>query len=332
MTFRKILIFQTAFLGDLILTSPLIKSVKKSFPEADVSLVVRKGFKSVFAKSPYLSEIIEFDKKGILRFASFLKSKNFDLVISPHRSHRTSLILFLSGIKRRIGFDKSGFAFLYTDIVKHRMEKGIHEIDRNLSLLTPLKNYPLKVDNEPELPISSEEAEKTVKKFNLEKPFIVLAPGSVWKTKAWLPENFAKVGDYFYKQGFQIVIVGSAKDIPYCQTTEESMKNKAKNLCSKTTLREFLSIIKSASLVISNDSSPVHAAVSFNTPVVEIYGSTVPDFGFFPYRNGTYVEPPVELPCRPCGIHGKKECPEKHFKCMKSITPEKVITAAESLI
>ncbi|SMP06726.1 heptosyltransferase-2 [Desulfurobacterium pacificum] len=332
MAFKKILIFQTAFLGDLILTSPLIKSVKKSFPETEVSLVVRKGFKSVFAQSPYLSEIIEFDKKGIFRFSSFLKSKNFDLVISPHRSHRTSLILFLSGIRRRIGFDKSGFAFLYTDRVKHKMEKRVHEIDRNLNLLTPLKNYSLIVDNEPELPISDEEAEKTAKKFKLEKPFIVLAPGSVWKTKAWLSENFAKVGDYFYKQGFQVVIVGSNKDAPYCQVTEENMKGKAKNLCGKTTLREFFSIIKRASLVISNDSSPVHAAVSFNTPVVEIYGATVPDFGFFPYRNGIYVEPPIELPCRPCGIHGRKECPEKHFKCMKSITPEMVITTAESLI
>jgi heptosyltransferase-2 len=89
--------------------------------------------------------------------------------------------------------------------------------------------------------------------------------------------------------------------------------------------------VKGALLVISNDSSPVHVAISVGTPVVEIYGATVPEFGFFPYRNGVYVEV-KGLPCRPCGIHGGRKCPEGHFKCMVDLKPEVVIEKAEELL
>lgn len=332
MAFERILIFQTAFLGDLILTSPLIKSVKKSFEDAEVFLVVRKGLKGVFEGSKFLKEIIEFDKKSNLNLIKRLKELSFDLVLSPHRSHRTALILFFSGIKKRIGFDRGGFSFLYTDRVKYVRKRGVHEVDRNLSLLSPLEDFGLKIDNTPFLPITEEELSAVKKTFSLNSPYVVLAPGSVWKTKAWIPEYYGAVGTYFKRLGFEVVIVGSRSDKDYCDETFNSMGGKAVNLCGKTTVREFLTLLKGAKLVISNDSAPVHGAVAFNVPVVEIYGSTVPEFGFYPYRNGVYVEPPLPLKCRPCGIHGRRNCPEGHFRCMTSITPDLVIKASEKLL
>ncbi|SMO38223.1 heptosyltransferase-2 [Balnearium lithotrophicum] len=327
----RILIYQTAFLGDLILTSPLIKSVRKSFPDSQIFLVVRRGFEGVFSGFNYLN-IIASEKSSPIKFSKVLRELDIDLAISPHRSHRTSLTLFLSGIPRRIGFNSSGFSFLYTDTVEHKFKRELHEVDRNLSLLEPLKEeFNVYYDSEPELPLNDSYVRKTLEKFSLEKPYVVLAPGSVWHTKAWIPEYYGEVALYLFKRGYQVVLVGSKSDAEYCLRAFESSKGKAINLCGRTSLKEFFSIIKGANLVVSNDSSPVHVAVSVKTPVVEIYGSTVPEFGFFPYGRGEIVEL-RGLKCRPCGIHGRRKCPEGHFKCMVDLKPEIVIERIEKIL
>jgi heptosyltransferase-2 len=330
---NKVLIFQTAFLGDLILTSPLIKSVKKTFPEVEVHLVVRKGLEGVFEGFGYLDKIIPFDKKGFWGFAKKLRKEGYSLVVSPHRSHRTSLILFLSQIPRRVGYDRAGFSFLYTDRVKHEFRKGLHEVERLLNLLKPLESQVSVVyDRKVELPLEDGLYTKTLSRFSLqEKSYALIAPGSVWPTKAWLPEYFAEVGKHLLKRGLKVVLVGSKADEPYCSKVFEEMEGRALNLCGKTSLKEFFALVKGARVLVSNDSSPVHAAAAFNTPVVEVYGATVPDFGFFPYGVGRVVE--VEgLKCRPCGLHGGRSCPEGHFKCMVELSPQKVINAVEELL
>ena len=329
---QKILIFQTAFLGDLILTSPLIKSVKKSFPGSKVHLVVRKGLEGVFEGFGYLDKVIPFDKKGLLGFAKRLRKEGYSLVLSPHRSHRTSLILFLAGIPRRIGYDRAGFSFFYTDRVRHEFREGLHEVERLLSLLKPLEEYGIVYDRDVELPLEEPFYRKTLSRFSLkERAYTVIAPGSVWPTKAWLPEYFAEVGKFLTGRGFKVVIVGSKADKSYCDKVYSYMEGNAVNLCGKTSLKEFFSVIKGARLLVSNDSSPVHVAAAFKTPVVEVYGATVPRFGFFPYGPGKFVE--VEgLKCRPCGLHGGKKCPEGHFKCMVELKPERVVEVVEELL
>jgi len=322
----KVLLFQTAFLGDLILTSPLIKSLKKTFPDSEVHLVVRKGLESVFNGFSAVDRIIPFDKKGVWKFSKKLRQEGYSLAVSPHRSHRTALILFLSRIPRRIGYDKAGFSFLYTDTVSHEFRRELHEVNRLLNLLKPLEaEHSVVYDREVELPLSREEFEENLKKFSLkESAYAVLAPGSVWPTKAWLPEYFAEVGKYLLKKGIPVVIVGSKADYRYCKKVFREMDGAAVNLCGKTSLKEFFAVIKGAKLLISNDSSPVHVAAAFKTPVIEIYGATIPDFGFFPYGPGKFVEL-KGLPCRPCGLHGGKKCPEGHFRCMVDLKPELVI-------
>ncbi len=322
----RILVFQTAFLGDLILTSPLLKSLKKSFKGAEVALVVRKGLESVFSNAPFVDRIIPFDKKGVYGFSRYLR--DYDIAISPHRSHRTSLVLWFSRIKRRIGFDISGFSFLYTDRVKYVRKRGIHEIDRNLSLLKPLEEeFSVTYETAPELPLADDEVSKVIGKFSLDVPYVVVAPGSVWATKRWLPEYYAEVCNYVKGRGFDVVLVGSASERDVCSAVE-ARAGVVKNLCGVTSLREFFAVVKGARLVVSNDSSPVHVAVSVGTPVVEIYGATVPAFGFFPYGEGDFVEI-KNLPCRPCGIHGGKKCPEGHFRCMRDLKPGMVIEKLE---
>ncbi len=326
----KVLTFQTAFLGDLILTSPLLKSLKKSL-KGELHLVVRKGLEDVYKGFWAVDKVIPFDKKGIFNLANQLKKEKYSLAISPHRSHRTSLILFLSGIKRRIGYDKAGFSFLYTDRVKHEFKEGYHEVERLLKLTEPLKReFQIEIEKKLELPLKEEEKLKTREKFKIKNRYAVLAPGSVWPTKAWLPEYFAEVGRWLIKVGLMPVIIGAKGDYKYCKEVEKELPLSL-NLCGKTTLREFFSIIEGAEVVISNDSAPVHAACALKTPVVEIYGPTIPRFGFFPYGKGKIVEL-KGLKCRPCSIHGGKKCKEGDFKCMKDLKPERVIKATKELL
>jgi len=328
---KRILVFQTAYLGDLVLATPLVRSLKASFPGAEIFLVVRKGYERLLDNSPCVFRVLPFDKRSVVRFGRFLAGFGFELAVSPHRSHRTSMTLWLSRTPRRIGFDTAGFSFLYTDRVPYKMEKGVHEVDRNLSLLKPLEeDFPIVYLEEPKLWVPDPEVRAVLEKFCVKRPYIAIAPGSVWETKAWLPEYFARVALHFLKAGFTVVLVGSKRDVSRCNTVEAGAGSVV-NLCGLTDLREFLSLIKGASLVVSNDSSPVHIATALGVPVVEIYGSTVPAFGFFPYKNGVWVEV-NGLYCRPCGVHGRRKCPEGHLRCMVELKPEAVIRSAEELL
>ncbi len=331
----KILVWQTAFLGDLILTTPLLHSIKNIFPNSTLTVISKPFGKDVLKNNPYVDTLITFDKKqnSTWQLIKQLRKEKYDVAISPHRSHRASYSLFLSKIPFRVGFDKAGFSFLYTKTVPHKFD-GTHEIDRNLLLLTVFPQYKKnKLHTTPEIFLTEEE-EKSFNKFNLEKKdYILIAPGSKWSTKRWTKEGFASVIEQLTEKGEKPVIIGGKEDQQYVSEIISILKNKNKvlNLTGKTTLRESFTLVKYAKGLISNDSAPVHMAVAFNTPVVDIYGPTVTDYGFYPYRNGTVVEI-KELECRPCGLHGHNQCPIRTHECMKKISPEMVLQAYNNLI
>ncbi len=330
----RIVVWQTAFLGDLILTTPLFSSIKRIFPDSHLSVIAKPFGRDVLKNNDDVDELIVFDKKSMSTWELIKKIKRkFDIAISPHRSHRASYSLFLARIPFRVGFDKAGFSFLYTKTVPHRFD-GTHEIERNLRLLTVFDEYDSeKLIKTPKI-VLSEDEEGFYKKHGLkEKDYVLIAPGSKWKTKRWTPEGFGKVIDLLIDRGERVVLIGSKEDIKF---TEEVLRFSKKgydvlNLVGKTSLRETFSLIKSGKLLISNDSAPVHMAVAFGTPVVDIYGPTVTDFGFYPYRNGKVVEID-NLECRPCGLHGHRECPTGTHDCMKMIKPEMVLDAVDGCI
>ncbi len=328
----KIVVWQTAFLGDLILTTPLLASLKKIYPESSIDVITKPFGTEVLKNNPNVKNIIVFDKSKNSTFSLIkkLKKEKYNLAVSPHRSHRASYSLFLSKIPERVGFDKAGFSFLYTKKVRHRFD-GTHEIDRNLRLLTVLDGFSEeKLIRYPEIFLSEEE-NNFYKKLGLrEKDYILVAPGSKWNTKRWTVEGFSELINKIGKEE-TVVLFGGKEDIEYVSQIEENLKVKTVNLVGKTSLRESFSVVKNAKALISNDSAPVHMAVSFNTPVVSIFGPTVKDFGFYPYRNGVVVEV-KGLKCRPCGLHGHKTCPTGTFECMKGIKTYDVLKALDTLI
>ncbi|NPA52524.1 MAG: lipopolysaccharide heptosyltransferase II [Aquificae bacterium] len=331
----KIIVWQTAFLGDLILTTPLFSSLKKLYPSAYLSVITKPFGKEVLKNNPDVDHLITFNKKTMSNWELIksIKSQKYDLAISPHRSHRASYSLFLARIPERIGFDKGGFSFLYTKKVPHRFD-GTHEIERNLKLLSVLPEYDSqKLEKIPKLPLDERE-ENSYKRFNLkDKDYIIIAPGSKWETKRWTAKGYGQVIDRLLQEGENIVTIGSPEDKEFTDKVLQYTKHKdsVKNLVGKTNLRETFSIIKHGKLLISNDSAPVHMAVAYGTPVVDIYGPTVTEFGFYPYRKGKVVEI-KNLECRPCGLHGHRECPIGTHECMEKISPDLVLENVQNCL
>ena len=324
----KVLVWQTAFLGDLVLTSNLLLNLHKNFPNRVIHLVAQPFAVELFRNIPWL-EILPFNKtlKGNVEILKTIKG--FDLAISPHRGLRTALTLFLARIKERVGFDKAEASFLYTKRVQHVW--GIHEVVRNQKLLTAvgLKIY----TDELLLDWNEEELFLVRKKYNLKPPYIVISPGANFSPKRWKPEYFGEVANYLQQIGFKVILTGGGKDY---QTAAEVLKNIKNpqgviNLVGKTTIRELIHLIKGANLVISNDSAPTHIAEAVGTKVLTIYCATSSHYGFYP-RKGRYLEPSEgTLSCHPCKPN-PKTCKTGTWKCVGLVKPEQVIKEIENYL
>jgi heptosyltransferase-2 len=350
----KILIVQTAFIGDVILTTPLVRAVSEFFKNSEIHFLTIPSSKNILENNPDIKKIIIYDKKnkdrGVINFFKFvgiLKKEKYDIAIVPHRSLRSALLVFLSGIKRRIGFSRSAGWFLFSDRVKY-LRDGRHEVKRNLNLLNPFNSIIAKtdigIDNtanfdenkfRPEV-FPTDEDKKNVDVYlqNLfSKVIISIAPGSVWATKRWLKERFAEVAKKLIKENnFAVVLIGGKEDFNLCEEIISLSGCDMLNLSGKLTLRESAEVIKRSELLITNDSAPLHLASAIGTKTIAIFGPTVQKFGFFPYNANSKVIEMNNLHCRPCSIHGGNKCPIGTFECMKGITADKVYGAVLNIL
>ncbi len=334
----QILIIQTAFLGDAVLTTPLLEALHEQFPQSGLVLLCTPEVKDVFTSCRALSEIILLDKRGKERswFAKWrliqqLRARHFDLAIIPHRSLTSALIAWLAVIPRRVGFSASQGRFLLTDVVPFRW--GVHDVERNLALLKAFgvehTGSDLWIKAEPEA------AERVSKRLNESavRPFdslVGIHAGSVWATKRWLAEGFAAVADRLIEElGAKVVFVGGPKDGQIMERVLSMMHQKPLNWVGKTSLKELIAVIARCQAFLTNDSGPMHVAVAARVPTVAVFGPTTKELGFFPYGSG-HIVIEKDLPCRPCSLHGAQRCPLGHFDCMKQITPEEVFQALKT--
>jgi heptosyltransferase-2 len=334
----RILIIQTAFPGDVILTIPAIEALHRSFPRARISVVAIPSAAGVLLHHPAVDNVVVYDKRGtesgirgVLRLSARLRRESFDVAVVPHRSIRSALIVRLALVPRRIGFSSSAGRFLFTDIVAY--VPNIHEIQRNLNLLRPLGVEPVP-DARPTL-YPDENDRDIVARLLASRPaggaggegqaMIGLAPGSVWNTKRWPQAHYARLGELLSGSGHTVALIGGGEDRELCEAIASAVGNPGVlNAAGRLTLLQAADLIRHCRLIVSNDSAPVHLAAAMQTPVIAIFGPTVPSFGFAPQgRDDEVIERPG-LTCRPCSIHGGDVCPIKTFVCMKEITPEAV--------
>jgi heptosyltransferase-2 len=326
----KILINQTAFIGDVVLTLPLAAKIKEIQPKCQLHFLTTKVSSQLPELLYEIDRVIIFDKRGedkgfagFKKLSKILKSENYDIIISPHKSARTSLINYWAKAKFSISFNISAFSFLYN--IKVKYDRNKHEIDRNLDLLEPLINADNKKPPLLKLNFKSGTILK-IDKYLIENQlnkFIIIAPGSVWATKRWLPDNFAELAKLLIDRGYKILLSGSKDDSIICQQIATKVKsNMLVDVSGKFSINDTIYLISKAETIITNDSAPIHFAGLTHTKTIAIFGPTIPEFGFAPIGKDDVIIQNENLKCRPCAIHGSNKCPIGTHDCMKSISPE----------
>jgi len=319
-------IVQTAFIGDVILATPLFEAARAACPGETIEAVVRKGCENLVMNNPYVDVIVPWDKHGVEKgitgirlIARTIRDVGIHTAVVPHRSLRSSIALLLAGVKTRIGFAKGGGSLLHTIRVPYRL--GVHEVERNLELARAAgwKHEGFRPAIFPN-DIDRSVVGDIVRDLG---PFCVLAPGSVWATKMWPAEYYIRVGGEYAKRGLGIVLSGGPDDETLCRGIAGNVPG-AVPVAGLLTLRQSAELYRRARFVLTGDSAPQHIAAAMDARVFSIFGPTVRDFGFWPYTDrGVVIE--ESLDCRPCGTHGHRECREDHHRCMRAVTPDRVI-------
>lgn len=318
---EKILIIQTAFIGDVILATPIIESIAANYPNSTIDFLLRKGNETLLNNNPHINEVFVWDKKkskysNLFKILSIVRKHQYDKIINIQRFGASGLLTWLSGAKVKIGFKKNPFSFSYDVKLNHEFKDDLHEVDRNLSLLNSFCD---KFILRPKLYPSNNDF-LTIEKY-ASKKYVCIAPSSVWYTKQ-LPQNkWLELIDLLKKKNVTIYLLGGPGDKEFNQQIiDQTNIDKIYNLAGDLSFLQSAALMKKAEMNYTNDSAPMHMASSMNANVTAIYCSTVPSFGFGPLSDNSFLLQNLKhLPCRPCGLHGKKECPLKHFKCAQDI-------------
>jgi ADP-heptose:LPS heptosyltransferase len=320
---KKFLIIQTAFIGDVILATPVLSEIKRLFPDSQIDFLLRKGNESLLENNPKLNKVLIFDKKNnklknLFTLIKKIRKEKYDEVINLHRFASTGIITAFSGAKNKVGFDKNPLSFLYNIQVKHELSNSKHEVERNLSCLNHLG----------EIKFTRPEIFPSENDFNEVSPYIsenyfCLAPASVWFTKQLPFEKWIELAKKLASKG-KVYLIGGPNDFELC----ESIKSKSNlencfNFAGKFTFLQSASLLKNAQMNYVNDSGPLHFCSAMNAPVTVYFCSTSPDFGFGPLSDKSIiVESEIKPKCKPCGIHGFKVCPKGEFVCGNEIKIE----------
>jgi heptosyltransferase-2 len=330
---QKILVIQTAFIGDVVLATALLESLHQQYPKAAIDVVVRQGNEPLFNEHPFINELIVWNKKESkylhwLQVLQKIRAKKYDLLINLQRFAATGLWTVLSKATTTIGFDKNPFSFLFTHKVKHDVTKSeVHEINRNHKLTESLGALKLCM---PKLYPTESNFDK-VKIFQTEK-YITIAPASVWFTKQFPLTAWVSFINELKFEG-PIYILGGPGDKSLGDSIVNELlspnldtSKKIINLSGELGFLASAALQQKAVLNYVNDSAPLHFCSAVNAAVVAIYCSTVPAFGFGPLSTPSFiVETQEKLACRPCGLHGKKQCPLGHFNCAQTIANTQLI-------
>jgi ADP-heptose:LPS heptosyltransferase len=266
MNYQRILVIQTAFIGDVILATSVVEKLHAAFPQAQLDLLVRKGNESLLEYHPFLGKVWVWDKKqnkvrNLIRLALQVRKSHYGLIVNLHRFSSSGIITALSGTKDTRGFDKNPLSFLFGKKVTHEIGNGRHEVERNQELIADITDKnPLK----PKLYPTPAQFDK-IKQYQ-QTPYICMAPSSVWFTKQLPKEKWVEL---IRKEGnsFTIFLLGAASDYDLCDAiATEANTSKIINLAGKLNLLESAALIKSAAMNYVNDSAPMHLASAMNAP------------------------------------------------------------------
>lgn len=335
--YKNILVINLMHIGDLMLVTPVLRTLRANYPQARISLLADKKLADLVQYNKHIDECLLIDKKGkddslpaFIKYIWGIRQKHFDLVINLHRNERASAIAAFSGAKKIVGYSKPGFSLFFTQVLPN-LKAVKHQIHSHFDVLEQAVGIE-KIDDGglemwlPETAVKS--AEKIwAENFAPTDKVVAFNIGASWKTKRWIDTYFAECADELLEKGYAVAFFGGPMDTELVEACIAQMQQKdsekIKIFTGKVSLGELGALLKKCALFLTTDSGPMHVGVSQNVPVVTMFGAS-PVPGFYPYdAKDVLIKTPE--PCHPCGIH---ECPkqgEDNMACMKKITVEIVM-------
>lgn len=322
------LVVQTAFLGDVVLTIPLLEALAARHGPVDV--VTTPAAAPLIETHPAVRRVVRYDKNGkdrgmarFLALAGELRREGYLRAFLPHQSWRSAALAWLARIPERIGFAESPARVTYTER-RPRPRTGPESV-RLLHLVEVapgLRPFRLALTED-----DRRRAAEWLAGAGVPTKFVAVAPGSIWGTKRW--SYFAPLAE---RIGLPVVAIGSAGDAALCEAVAAAARGRGFSAAGALSLRESAALIERAAVLVTNDSAPLHLATGVGTPIVALFGPTVSAFGFGPTGAGDAIVEHPAMPCRPCSSHGPQVCPLGHHRCMTEIGPEQVAGAVERIL
>ena len=338
---EKILIIRLSSIGDIVLTTPVIRILKQKFPGSRIDFVIKKQFAELLVHHPGIHHLYVFDKCNKLNRLKTIKqqirAEKYDLVIDLHKNFRSYYLTFLSRAKQIVRYKKGVLRrFLFVKFKLNLYREIIPIYRRYLACLKPLQIF--YDDRGLELFLHNGLKLKIIERYKsfFEAPgtvIIGIVPGAKHATKRWQAEGFlSTIHDLTEKRQAKIIIFGGKADQDIIPSFEIENNQHVLDTTGKLSIAETAALMSHCDVVMTNDSGLMHIASALKKKVVAIFGSTTEEFGFFPYATEHIVIQQHGLSCRPCSHVGRKNCPRGHFRCMKEIRTERVIDAVERIL
>ncbi len=340
----KILLIRFSSMGDIVLASPLIRMLRTTFPTAQIDFMVKREYAELLKCNPHLSSVIDLrsdDRSELAALRERVREEHYDLILDIHDSIRSKYVRAFSGARTVRVVDKRRLRrFLLVRFKKNLYRRAVPVAERYLETV---RRFGVRDDGaglEQHVPPEIlESVAALMGKFRLERygTVVGIAPMAKHFTKRWPQDRFVEFGIRHAKEaGAKIFVFGSREEADACGDIAQMINagtasGAAESLAGRLTLIETAAVLDYCSLVVSNDTGLMHLAAARKRKVAAIFGSTVREFGFFPYRTQNVVLERPGLPCRPCSHIGLPECPKGHFRCMKDIGVDEVLSAARSL-
>jgi heptosyltransferase II len=358
------IVFNTAFIGDLLLSIPLLRQIRRLEPQRHLILVCRPGLAQFFLDLRLVDEVIELnksDKNSKKSFYSKIGSREIESIFCTHQSFHSALILKKLKAKNKISFTSWWGRYFFTHLVPRPMM--LPEPLRQLAILSPI--YPLVHEHIEKFKIDTsmhnakarndindwghhiphdlalyvqpplEKPQEVLHKFNLKRPYVVIAPSSQWATKRWVDSGFVSLIHKLSERGLNFYLIGSPTEKEHCANLAKlaaitATRVEVRSLAGLTNLTELHALMSLGEVIVANDSGPMHMAAVAGRPVVAIFGPTTLDLGYRPWADLSYIVQ-KDLPCRPCGKHGHNKCPINTHDCMKKISADDIIRGFDAL-
>ncbi len=322
---KKVLLIRLSSLGDILLTTPLVRTLKSRFREINLDFLIKAQYQDVLKLNPHISRLFlyETDKHKISELITRLKGNGYDAVIDLQNNFRSAELRRSINAKNYIFNKRTADKFLLVNFKINRL-KNAPQIPERYTAAVP----GIQLDNEGlELFTENQPSAVLKEKQNL----IGFAPGSRHFTKMWPKDYYEKLGNLLTRDGFRIVLFGGRDDIRVCAEISGNIRDSI-DLSSEDDLLQTAVDMKECLAMVCNDSGMMHTVCAVKVPVLAFYGSTVKEFGFTPYKNRNLILENNSLTCRPCSHIGREHCPKGHFRCMLAVTPQKAYEALMTLL